>query len=71
MPVTTPCTRRKVEGVPDEYRDGYPRKNGWYDVLVDGQETRLHYYHCDMRNDDVWEDEHGEREWGIVKWREP
>lgn len=55
----------------DEYNDGYPPKKGWYDVLVEGEETRLLYYHCDMRNDDVWVDDTGERVWSIVKWRKP
>lgn len=62
-------TRRKAADVPDEYRSDYPKKNGWYDVIVEEEETRLHYYHCDMRNDDVWEDEHGERVWSEVRWR--
>lgn len=73
MLATIRCTRRKADGMneDDEYLEGYPKRRGWYDCVVGGKETRLHYYHCDMRGADVWEDDRGRQVHRPVKWRRP
>lgn len=45
-----------------EWHKGFPPKQGWYDCLVNGEEDRLRYKHCDINRTDRWIRTDGEYE---------
>lgn len=46
----------------DEWHKGFPKQQGWYDCLVDGEEARRRYKHCDINRTDRWIRPDGEYE---------
>lgn len=55
--------------MPDErYHDGWPPQQGWYDVLVDGEEDRLRHWMCMMSGRHEWVDDAGQYVRGVVRW---
>lgn len=42
------------------YYDGWPKLQGWYDVLVDGEPDRLRHWICQMSMRHEWIDIKGE-----------
>ena len=44
----------------DEYRSGEPKRAGWYDVLIDGEDDRLQWFVCVMNpKKRYWKDRDG------------
>lgn len=43
----------------EEYQGGWPPEQGWYDVLVDGEEDRLRHWICQMSGRHEWIDSKG------------
>lgn len=42
------------------YKEGYPEKQGWFDVLIDGvQEDRLQHWVCQVYGRHHWKDTEG------------
>lgn len=43
------------------YKDGWPRQQGWYDCLLDGEmEMQLKYYVCQVSMKPHWVDKNGD-----------
>lgn len=51
-----------------EYKEGYPKEVGWFDVLVDGTEDRLLHRYCHIDNRHEWKDINGIRREGNILW---
>jgi hypothetical protein len=55
----------------NNWHDGYPKKQGWYNCLVDGElEMRLKYYVCQVSMKPHWLDSNGDyiEAMGKVQW---
>lgn len=44
----------------ERYFDGFPKKQGWYDVLLDGEPERLRHWVCQMSGRHEWIDIDGQ-----------
>ena len=55
----------------DEFRKGYPEKNGWYDCMADGVCVPLKYFYCCMRGAHEWIAEDGTLVNETVLWKGP
>lgn len=43
------------------YKDGWPRQQGWYDCLLDGEmDMQLKYYVCQVSMKPHWVDKNGD-----------
>lgn len=43
------------------WHDGWPRKEGWYKCLIDGEmEMQLKFYVCQVARKPHWVDKHGD-----------
>ncbi len=52
-----------------DYKDGFPKQPGWYDVQVDGVDDRLVFRICHQCNRLEWRDIMGNRvEESRVRW---
>ena len=55
------------------YKDGWPRQQGWYECLVDGElQMMLKYYVCQVSMKPHWVDHNGDyiESLGKVQWRD-
>ena len=55
----------------EEYRDGWPKRPGMYDCLVEGEKIRLKFYICQASCKPHWIDAHGDYYETMykVKWK--
>lgn len=45
----------------EDYKDGWPRQQGWYECLVDGElKMMLKYYVCQVSMKPHWVDHNGD-----------
>lgn len=42
-----------------QYRSGWPKQQGWFDVTVDGEEDRLRHWICQLSGRHEWIDVDG------------
>ena len=55
----------------NKWHDGWPKKQGWYRCLIDGElEMKLKYYVCQVACKPHWVDNHGDyiETMGKVQW---
>lgn len=44
----------------EQYKEGYPNQQGWFDVLVDGEPERLRHWVCQLSGRHEWIDISGQ-----------
>ena len=55
----------------NKWHDGYPKKQGWYNCLIDGElEMKLKFYVCQVTMKPHWVDTNGDyiETMGKVQW---
>lgn len=52
----------------DQWHEGFPKKQGWYDVLVNGEYQRLQHFICVMDGRHHWKKHDGDYETRKVVW---
>lgn len=53
----------------EEWHDGFPKEQGWYECLLDGEIVLLRHFECCVSTRHEWAHPGGEYEYGNVKWR--
>lgn len=51
-----------------EFYKGFPKQQGWYDCLVEGEYKRLQHWVCIMNGRHRWKRHDGSYETGSVLW---
>jgi hypothetical protein len=44
----------------EQYKEGYPKQQGWFDVLLDGEPERLRHWICQLSGRHEWIDIDGQ-----------
>lgn len=53
----------------DEWKEGQPKKQGWYDCKIGEEETRLQWWICQLNpRKRYWKDENGQPVKDKVLW---
>lgn len=51
-----------------DWKSGWPKKQGWYSCLVDGEEKNLRHFICEMSNRHEWVRPDGSYEYADVQY---
>lgn len=55
----------------NEWKEGYPKEQGWFRCLVDGKVMKLKHFVCQMSGRHEWADENNDYIYEDVKWSPP